>query len=426
MNVADQTKAAPRSAGGFANAGRAFASRNYRLYATGNFISLIGTWLQRIAVGWLAWQLTRSGTWLGLVAFADLFPAVIVSPFAGAIADRSERLRVIWATQIVSVLQAVLLAVLVATDAIGIWSLFLLTLCLGVAGAFNQPARLALIPSLVDRAVLPSAVAINSISFNLARFIGPAAAGIIIAEGSIALAFAVNALTYIAFMVALLGVSVAREAGAPTGRTLFGASLDGYRYAARHPGIGTILLLVAATSLFARGFVELLPGFADQVFGRGAQGLAWLTAMIGLGAVCGGLWMVRRPGIEGLTRVIVWVTLLMAAGLFAFTLTDDYWVALPCLFVTGFAMVVTGIAAQTLVQYAVAAEMRGRILALYGMIFRGGPAVGSLVMGLLSSPFGLRAPVAAGALLTVAVWLWARLRQGRIAASLEVEPGAGG
>jgi MFS family permease len=425
MHVVEAKGRLTGSSGGFANAGRALASRNYRLYASGNFVSLVGTWLQRIAVGWLAWQLTHSGTWLGLVAFADLFPTVVVSPFAGAVADRRDRLGVIMATQVASVVQAVLLAVLVWIGSIEIWSLFFLTLLLGVFGAFNQPARLALIPSLVDRTVLPSAVAINSISFNAARFIGPAAAGIIIAEGSIALAFAVNAFTYLAFMAALMGVKVTPEKSGSSGRTLFGASLDGYRYAASHPGIGSILLLVTAVSVFTRGFVELLPGFADQVFGRGAQGLAWLTAMIGLGAVAGGLWMVRRQGLEGLTRLVVATTLLMSVSLLAFTLTDIYWLALPCLFVTGTGMVLTGIAAQTLVQYAVVAEMRGRIMALYGMIFRGGPAVGSLVMGLLSSQFGLRAPVAGGALLCILAWLWARLRQDRIAEALETDaPGA--
>jgi MFS family permease len=407
------------SAGGFGNISRAFAGRNYRLYAGGNAVSLIGTWLQRIAVGWLAWQLTHSGTWLGLVAFADLFPTVVISPIAGAVADRRERLRVIWATQLVAMAQAVLLAVLVATDLITIWSLFGLTLLLGSAGAFAQPARLALIPSLVDRAALPSAVAINAIIFNGARFIGPAVAGVIIAEGSITLAFVANALTYVVFMATLVGVRVVSEPTAAAGRTLFGASLDGYRYAARHPGIAAILLIVTATSLFSRGFIELLPGFADQVFGRGAQGLAWLTAMVGLGAVAGGLFMVQRPGIAGLTRLFVRHSLVMALGLLGFTLADDYFLALPCLFVAGTAMVVTGVAAQTLVQHAVAAEMRGRILALYGMIFRGGPAIGSLAMGLLSSQFGLRVPVAAGAVLCIGVWLRAKLRQRHLTASLE-------
>ncbi len=405
--------------GGFANIARAFASRNYRLFAAGNAISLIGTWLQRVAVGWLAWQLTHSGTWLGLVAFADLFPTVVLSPWAGALADRRDRVRVIWVSQIISMAQASLLAILTAFGIITIWSLFGLAILLGIANAVSQPARLALIPSLVERVNLPSAVAINSIIFNGARFIGPAVAGVIIAEGSVALAFAVNALTYIGFLVALARLDSVKDVVRRADRSFLSAMVEGYLYAARHEGIGAMLLLMAVTSLGTRGFIELLPGFADKVFGRGPQALAWLMATVGLGAVLGGLWMVRRPAITGLTSIVFANTLLMTAALVGFTVTAQFWIALPCLAVAGFGLVVSGIGAQTLVQSAVDAAMRGRVMALYGMIFRGGPALGALVMGLFSEQFGLRLPVAAGALLCTVYWLWARLRQPVVAERLE-------
>ena len=408
--------------GGFGNIARAFASRNYRLFAAGNAISLIGTWLQRVAVGWLAWQLTHSGTWLGLVAFADLFPTVVLSPWAGALADRRDRVRVIWLSQVVAMSQATLLALLTGFGIITIWSLFALAVLLGIANAISQPARLALIPSLVERVNLPSAVAINSIIFNGARFIGPALAGIVIAEGSIALAFAVNATTYIAFLLALAGLDGVREDARRADRNFLGAMMDGYVYAARHPGIGAMLLLMAVTSLGTRGFIELLPGFADHVFGRGPQALAWMTATVGLGAVLGGLWMVRRPAIAGLTSVVFANTLLMTAALLGFTATAQFWVALPCLAVAGFGLVVSGIGAQTLVQSAVATAMRGRVMALYGMIFRGGPALGALIMGIASERTGLRMPVAAGALLCALYWLWARPQQPLVADRLETVP----
>ncbi len=405
--------------GGFGNIARAFASRNYRIFAAGNAISLIGTWLQRVAVGWLAWQLTHSGTWLGLVAFADLFPTVVLSPWAGALADRRDRVRVIWVSQIISLSQASLLAVLTAFDIITIWSLFGLAILLGIANAVSQPARLALIPSLVERVNLPSAVAINSIIFNGARFIGPALAGFIIAEGSVAHAFAVNAMTYIAFLVALAHLDAIKGAPGRADRSFLRAMAEGYLYAARHQGIGAMLLLMAVTSLGTRGFIELLPGFADKVFGRGPQALAWMMATVGLGAVLGGLWMVRRPAITGLTSVVFANTLLMTTALVGFTATAQFWIALPCLAVAGFGLVVSGIGAQTLVQSAVDTAMRGRIMALYGMIFRGGPAFGALVMGLFSEQYGLRLPVAAGALLCAVYWLWARLRQSIVAERLE-------
>ena len=412
------------SAGGFGNVVRALSIRNYRIYATGNGISLIGTWLQRVAVGWLAWDLTHSGTWLGLVAFADLAPVVFLSPLAGALADRRDRIWVIRTTQAIGLSQAILLFALVATEAIGIWGLFLLTVLLGSANAFAQPARLALIPSLVDRESLPSAVAINSILFNNARVIGPAIAGVVIAESSVSLAFALNALTYLAFQVSLWrlsGVSIDRPFASSRSRML-SDTLEGYLYAMRHPGIGPMMGLFAASALACRGFIEMLPGFADSVFHRGPQGLAWLVATAGLGAMAGGGWMAMRRGIEGLTRLVVAHTLLISAALLAFTATSEFWVALPCLFVAGFGLVVTGVSAQTLVQSAVDPAMRGRIMGLYGMIFRGGPALNALIIGLLSAQFGLRLPLAAGAAVAVLFWAWAQWRRPAIAAALEAEP----
>lgn len=404
---------------GFRRIAAALGQSNYRAFTIGNAISLIGTWLQRVAVGWLAWQLTKSGTWLGLIAFADLFPTVVLSPLAGALADRFERLRIVVLTQIVAMAQACALAVLVYADAITIERLFALTVALGVANALNQPARLALIPSLVEREHLPSAVAINSIVFNSARFLGPAAAGFAIAHGGIAFAFLANALSYVALLAALIFVRLTPADRAPTRRTIFGDTSDGYAYAARHPGIGPMLLLLAVTSLGSRAFVELLPGFADAVFARGAEGLAWLTAATGLGAMAGGLWMAQRPSIKGMTGLIVANVLVMATALLGFVATRHFGIALGCLLVAGFSLVVNGVGAQTLVQYAAAPDMRGRVMATYGMIFRGGPAFGALIMGTLSSQIGLQLALACGAVLCGFGWLWARRRREAMAQALE-------
>jgi predicted MFS family arabinose efflux permease len=362
--------------GGLRQIGKALSYPNYRAYTIGNSISLIGTWMQRVAVGWLAWQLTKSGTWLGLVAFADLFPTVVFSPLAGALADRHDRRQVVFITQLLAMAQAVALAVLTALGKIDIYLLFTLTLLLGVANALNQPARLALIPSLVERSSLSSAVALNSIVFNSARFIGPAVAGFAIAHGSIALAFALNAATYIAFLMALLMMRFTEIEPIVRKGHILGNTLEGYTYAMRHPGLGPMIILLAVTSIGSRAFVELLPGFADAVFHRGPQALAWLTAATGLGAMCGGFWMAQRGSIEGLTSLLVANVLAMSAALIGFTATDLFWVALPCLFLAGISLVINGIAAQTLIQNATISSMRGRVMGLHGMIFRGGPAVG--------------------------------------------------
>jgi predicted MFS family arabinose efflux permease len=405
---------------GYRNITRALGNRNYRVYATGNFVSLCGTWLQRIAVGWLAWQLTHSGTWLGLVSFADLFPTVVLSPFAGTLADRRDRVAVIKTTQCAAMVQAVALAALTYAGVITIGLLFALSFAMGVINAINQPARLALIPNLVERPHLAAAVAINSTIFNGARFIGPAIAGVVIAHGGIALAFALNAASYTAFLAALYRIRLARPETPPGERRHFLAdSLEGYAYAARHPGIGPMIVLLAATSIGSRAYIELLPGFADAVFGRGAEALAWLTATTGAGAMVGGVLMASRGATAGLTRVVIANVLLMSLALLAFTATTSFWLALPCLFLAGFSLVINGIGGQTLVQSAVDGAMRGRVMSLYGMIFRGGPAAGALLMGAASAQVGLRLPVACGALLCAGFWLWARLRRERIAAALE-------
>jgi MFS family permease len=408
---------------GFENAVRVLHIRNYRVYTAGNAISLIGSWMQRFSVGWLAWELSHSPTWLGIVAVADLMPTLLLSPLAGVLADRLDRVRLVGLTQILAMAQAALLALLTYSGAITIESLLALTLVLGIVNAVNQPARLALIPNLVDRASLPSAVAINALIFNGARFVGPALTGPIVYHGGVALAFALNSLTYLAFIAALTQVRLAPDAHPASARRheFLSDTLAGYTYALHHPGIGPIIFLFAVTSLSIRGFVELFPGFADLVFGTGPIGLSWLVATLGLGAVTGGLWMVRRPSIQGLTSLIIWHVLLVALSVLGFTATANYWFALVCVFVCGFSLITTGISAQTLVQSTVDPAMRGRVMALYGMLFRGGPALNALILGWLASLFGLRLSVAAGAVVCVAYWTWARSRQGMMERALEAE-----
>jgi predicted MFS family arabinose efflux permease len=408
--------------GGLGNVVLAFAHRNYRIYAGGNAVSLVGIWMQRVAVGWLAWTLTHSGTWLGVMSMAEFFPVVFLSPLAGALADRRDRVGIIRVTQIAGSVEATILAVFVYTGTITVELLFALTLLLGVFNAMAQPSRLALIPTLVDRAALPSALAINAIIFNSARFLGPAVAGIVIARVNVGAAFTVNAATYVAFLIAMTNLRGLPALPVGATQSVLKASAEAYVYATRHPGIAPMLLLFTVTTVGTRGFVELFPGFADSVFGRGPEGLSMLTSTVGLGAICGALWMLLRPAIAGLTRLVLAHTLVISLAILAFTATDRFILALPCVFLAGTAMTITGIGAQTLLQAAVDIRMRGRIMALYGMIFRAGPAVGAVLMGSLSERFGLRLPLAVGALVSCGFWAWARLKQGRIAETLEADP----
>jgi predicted MFS family arabinose efflux permease len=408
--------------GGLGNVVLAFNHRNYRIYAGGNAVSLVGIWMQRIAVGWLAWTLTHSGTWLGVMSMAEFFPVVFLSPLAGALADRRDRVGIIRVTQIVGSIEATLLAVLVYTGTITIELLLGLTLLLGVFNAMAQPSRLALIPTLVDRAALPSALAINAIIFNSARFLGPAVAGIVIARVNVGAAFTVNAATYVAFLIAMTNLRGLPALPVGATQSVLKASAEAYVYASRHPGIAPMLLLFTVTTVGTRGFVELFPGFADSVFGRGPEGLSMLTSTVGLGAIFGALWMLLRPAIAGLTRLVLGNTLVISLAILAFTATDRFVLALPCVFLAGTAMTITGIGAQTLLQAAVDIRMRGRIMALYGMIFRAGPAVGAVLMGSLSERFGLRLPLALGALVSCGFWAWTQLKRRRMAETLEADP----
>jgi predicted MFS family arabinose efflux permease len=400
---------------------RALRNPNYGVYTAGSAVSLIGTWLQRVAVGWLTWQLTESGAWLGIISFANLFPTMVIGPIAGAAADRWDRLRVTKVSQALAMFQAIALFALTVTGHITIWLLLVLTAFLGVVAAFNQPARLALIPSLVPREHLPAAVAINAIVFNLARFLGPAAAGVIILTGGIAVAFAVNAASFTLFLLALSRVRIANDAEprVASGRNMVGELADGVRYVATHPGIAPILVLMIAVCIGARPVVELLAGFAAEVFNSGADALALLTSSIGVGAIFGGLWLAGRRDPRGLTAVSLLSTLALAAVTILFTATSSLWVAAPALMLSGFCMVGTGIGAQTLIQLAVDSRMRGRVMSLYGLIFRGGPALGALAMGGASEHVGLRWPVAIGAGVVVTVWVWTWARRHRMRHALE-------
>lgn len=424
MTVSSAPTQPGRPTGGFGNVTRAFANRNYRVYLSGNSISLIGWWLQRVAVGWVAWTLTHSGTWLGLVSLADFVPVLVLAPFAGVLADRRDRVRIIRITQLCGCAQATTLAILVATGAITVHLLFGLVLALGIANSLAQPARLALIPTLVDRDSLASAVAINSVVFNMARFVGPAIAGFLIADVGIAAAFAANACGYIWFQIALARLRDLPPLPPASRQNALRASFEAYLYASRHAGIGPMLLLFAVTTIGTRGFVELFPGFADSVFARGPQGLSMLTSSVGLGAICGGTWMVLRPAIAGLAGFVLMMTLMMSLATLAFAATDSFFLALPCVMVAGAAMTITGTGAQTLIQAAVDTRMLGRVMALYGMIFRAGPALGAVLVGWASERWGLRLPLAAGAMMSCVFWLVTRLRHREIASALEDVPAA--
>ncbi|MFL6303965.1 MAG: MFS transporter [Candidatus Sulfotelmatobacter sp.] len=392
---------------------------NYGIYSLGNAISLIGTWMQRISVGWLTWELTHSGLWLGVVAFADFFPVLVVGPVAGAAADRWDRLRVVKTSQTISLVQAAVLFVLTASGHINIWLLVALTTFQGMVVAFNQPARLALVPSLVGQADLAAAVAISSVIFNLARFVGPMLAGLVIVWQGVPAAFAANALTYLVFLFALMRVCLVSGASKPTKKRSFKADFEeGLGYTARHPAIASMLMLLIAIGIGVRPLNELLPGLASEVFRSGAGGLSIFVSATGAGAIMAGLWLGHSGHKSNLTSVALGASFISALAAMVVSTVTSMWIAVPAIAVFGFCVSSAGTAIQTLVQLASDQRMRGRVMGLYGLVFRGAPAIGALAVGLASARLGLQWPIVIGAGVVMIVCLWTYSKRGQITAAL--------
>jgi MFS family permease len=393
---------------------------DFAAYSAGSAISLIGMWMQRIAIGWLTWQLTKSGMWLGIVAFADFIPVVLVGPLAGAAADRWDRLRIVKISQALSMLQATILFALTVSGNITIWLLVVLSAIQGILVAFNQPARLAIVPSLVGQDDLASAVAINSIVFNLARFIGPMFAGLAIVWSGPSAAFAGNAMSYVAFLLALARIQIPPTTDQHSKHRSFGTDIrEGITYTAQHTGIAALLVLLTSIGIGGRPINELLPGFAVDVFHAGAGGLSIMASSIAGGAILGGLWLGNYVKPTELMRTVLCCSLGGALAAIAVAASGDLWIATPTLVVLGFCTSATGIAIQTLIQLSTERRMRGRVMGLYGVIFRGAPAIGALGAGIASDHFGLRWAVFFGALVVIAVWLWIYFNRERIATAFE-------
>lgn len=410
-----------RSPAAFGALARALSHRDARIFFAASLISWTGLWVHRIAIAWLAWEMTKSAFWVGMVAFCDLAPAVVFSPVAGAIADRMDRVKLTMISQAAIGLQATAVAVLLWAGMLDIGVLLVLELLSGVAASFAQPARQSLMPGLVPRADLPAAVAANSLCFNVARFIGPAIAGPMIAFAGVVPAVLFNAAAYfIATATApMLRVTAeARRGHAPEG-SLLAETVAGFRYAGSHPGIGPILAFAAMASVLLRGIPEILPPFVERLFDRGATGLALLTAAIGIGALISGLWVASRGRLTGATRLAVWAVGLQAVATAGFIATGWFPLALLCAAIIGACGSVHGISIQTLVQSAADGAMRGRVLSLWGMITRACPALGALTVGAAGEVFGLRVPVLVAVVLALALFAWGLTRMRRVAAALE-------
>lgn len=395
------------------------ANRNYRIYTIGAIPSLMGTWVQRMAMGWFAWELTGSGAWLGLIAFADLAPSVLSAPIAGAFADRVNRLRIVKLVQYLSLCQALMLATLTLSGVMTIELLFGLALVQGVVQGIHQPFRHALLGTIVTREEMTAAIGINSTIWNSSRLIGPAVSAVVILNLGVGATFLINAFSYVPMLIGLYMINAEQRPAAPKSLTRVPAEImEGIRFVTGHQFIGTIMFMLLVFSFFGRATQELLPGFTGTVFNVGADGLAMLTGAAGLGSLFSGIWLSRRGTLAGLSDILIVMVLLIAASQLAFVATDMFWVSLTVFIAWGFVLNGAGIVCQSLVQATVPDTIRGRVVSLYGMLWLGTPALGAFVMGVAADYFGFRAPIAGGALVVLVTFAWALTRRNRLKVSI--------
>ncbi len=382
----------------------------------------MGNWFQRVGIGWLAWELTHSGFWLGAVALAEALPLLLFVAFAGALIDRIDRMRLIRLLQFLIIILGIILVTLTALGLMNIALLVLIALALGMIQTFHLPVRLTLVPNLVPRSDLTPAVALNSALFNTARFIGPAIAGFIIAKISVTVAFALSIFGFIALAIGLAIISPHNEQVQKKKKTgLISDVLEGLRYVTKHSSIGPVLLFVLIGSSFSRSFMDLAPGIADDVFNQGAEGFGLLLSAIGVGGICGAMGLANYGKTDGLMNVSLGSLALTAIFLLAFTATDIFWLALIFCACLGVTLGVSANAPQILLQNTVEGEMRGRVMSLFGLTYRAGPAVGALLMGAASTYVGLQIPVAGGAVICLIAVLFMLPKRKRLAEDMEGE-----
>lgn len=368
---------------------RALQYRNYRLFFSGQSISLIGTWMTRIATSWLVYRLTGSALLLGMVGFAGQIPTFLLGPFAGAWVDRWNRHRTLVVTQILSMLQSLALAGLALAHVITIQDVILLSIAQGLINAFDMPARQAFVVEMVEnREDLGNAIALNSSMVNAARLIGPSIAGVVIAAVGEGYCFLIDGISYIAVIISLLAMQVETRT-LPTRKSAILADIkEGWQYATHSVAIRSILLLLGLISLVGMPYTVLMPIFAGQVLHGGPHTLGFLMGASGIGALAGALSLAARRSVLGLGRVIAASAAIFGAGLIGFGLSRQLWLSLFLMLFTGGAMMQQMAASNTVLQTIVEDDKRGRVMSLYSMSFMGMAPFGSLFAGWLANRIG--------------------------------------
>ncbi|HKC69050.1 MAG TPA: MFS transporter, partial [Bacteroidia bacterium] len=364
-------------------------SRNYRLYFSGQSVSLIGTWMQRTSVYWLVYVQTQSTFMLGLAVFTTQFPSFLFSLLGGVVSDRYNRYKVLLFTQIASMIQATLLTILVLFNQYTVWEILTLNVLLGVINAFDVPARQAMVYEMVDdKEDLSNAIALNSSMVNLARLLGPAMAGIVLEELGAGICFLINTLSFAAVILSLLLMRLPKYIPKPYAKKVIGELKEGFTYLKQTPSIGFVILFLACISLLVLPFTTLLPVYAKVIFKGNASVFGYLNSAIGLGAVSGTIFLASlKPGVN-LKKILFINTLIFGFGLIAFSHITNLPVALFFAVITGFGMMSQVTVSNTIIQTTVSVAMRGRVISYFAMAFFGMQPLGGLLVGGVSSYIG--------------------------------------
>ncbi len=373
---------------------KALSIKNYRLFFMGQAISLIGTWIQRTTMGWFVYRLTNSVFLLGLISFLSMIPSVFISPFAGDLADRGNRHRIIIFTQTAALIQTSTLAIMVLTDFIHagfLLPLILLSLLQGIIEAIDAPVRQSFILDLVgSKNIIPNAIAMNSAIFNGARLIGPSLAGLLIVLFDEGVCFSINALSYIPVIIMLLLISVQYKSPRKSDQSALRNIVDGWKYAFSNLPIRFLISNIAVFTLFGMSYGTLLPVFARDILSGDSRTLGLLMSTAGVGALTGALYLASRQSINGLGQRMIYAGATASICLILFAISDVLLLSMMLLLVIGLCLMLQMASTNTILQAVISDKMRGRVLSIYTMAYMSVTPFGSLVAGSLSSRIGVK------------------------------------
>ncbi|HEX7367345.1 MAG TPA: MFS transporter [Pelobium sp.] len=373
----------------FSDVFRSLKSRNFKLYFAGQSISLIGTWMQRLAVSWLVYDVTHSAFLLGLVMFASQIPTLLLAPYGGAVTDRHSRYKIILFTQFASMLQAALLAAMILGGFYSTTGIVLLSVLLGCINAFDIPSRQSLMIELIDnKKDLPNAIALNSSMVNMARLVGPVVAGLLITWVGEGMCFLINSLSFIFVIGSLLAIKIKPREIVKTSDNVWQGLQEGYQYLKTKPDLRLMILLMACISFFLMPVTTLLPIFAKDVFQGNASTLSYLEGAIGLGALCGAIYLAGAKQLKNLAKIIVLSIFMFAGSLLLFSFTPWFGLGLVFILISGVGQMVQISGSNSFIQTHVDDKMRGRVISYFAMAFQGMMPLGSFLVGFLANHIG--------------------------------------